>query len=230
MVKIKIITIGNLKEKYLVDGCKEYLKRLSRYAKLDVIELSEEKISSNPSLSEIEQVKIKECERILKKITERDYVIVLDVNGKQFDSVEFAKYIDEVMISNSCLVFVILGSYGLADNLRKRANLLFSLSKATFTHQLTRLIVLEQIYRIFKILNNETYHKWFILIVIRGDLMNNPFERKLVLKGEKALEKFVCIYNGEPKVLDKNFKSQYIDKNSNHFLNVINALKPTKEM
>lgn len=159
MVKIKLIVIGSLKEKFLVEGCNEYLKRLSRYAKVEVIELSEERISNNPSLSEIEQVKTKESDKILQKINDRDYVITLDVFGKQFDSVDFAHHIDQILNTSSTLVFVILGSYGLAENLRVRSNLLLSLSKSTFTHQLTWLILLEQIYRMFKILNNETYHK-----------------------------------------------------------------------
>lgn len=160
MLKVKILCVGKLKEKYLQLGVNEYSKRLSRYCKLEIIELVEDLIGDNPSDAQIEQVKEHESQHLLEKIKEREYVIVLDVWGEQKSSPELATYIDKVaQLGMSSLVFVIGGSYGISDALRKKAQLNLSLSKATFTHQMTRLILIEQIYRSFKILNHETYHK-----------------------------------------------------------------------
>ena len=159
MIKIKILTIGNLKEKYLTAMQDEYLKRLNNYAKVTIIEEKEEK-SNDINDSIINQILNKEGDRLLNKIDDNDYVVLLDLHGKQIDSIDFAKLIDNKMTNGySSFCFIIGGSYGVSDSLRKRANTKLSLSLMTFTHQFTRIIVLEQIYRAFKINNNEVYHK-----------------------------------------------------------------------
>ena len=159
MIKIKLITIGNLKEKYLVSMQEEYLKRLSNYAKVTIVEEKEEK-SNDVNDSIITQILTKEGERLLNKIDDNDYVVLLDLHGQEMDSVKFAKLIDSKMTNGySSFAFVIGGSYGVSEALRKRANTRLSLSPMTFTHQFTRIIILEQIYRAFKINNNEVYHK-----------------------------------------------------------------------
>ncbi len=159
MIKIKIIAIGTLKEKYLKDMENEYLKRLSNYAKVQVIEEKEEKSNIiNDSIKK--QILMKEGERLLSKIEDSDYVILLDLIGKQMNSIDLASFIDKKMTEGySSFSFVIGGSYGVSEELRKRANTKLSLSLMTFTHQFTRIIMLEQIYRAFKINNNEVYHK-----------------------------------------------------------------------
>ena len=159
-MKIRIFAIGKIKEQYLKDGIYEYVKRISKYCSVEIIELKDEPVSENPSISEIEKVKDIECERILKLLKPSDYLVNLDLCNNQLKSEEFAAFIDEKMReANSCINFAIGGSYGLSDTIKKRANYVLSLSKMTFLHQMTRLILLEQIYRSFKILNNETYHK-----------------------------------------------------------------------
>ena len=159
MIKIKLLTIGNLKEKYLVSMQEEYLKRLSNYAKVTIVEEKEEK-SNDVNDSIITQILTKEGERLLNKIDDNDYVVLLDLHGQEMDSVKFAKLIDSKMTNGySSFAFVIGGSYGVSEALRKRANTRLSLSPMTFTHQFTRIIILEQIYRAFKINNNEVYHK-----------------------------------------------------------------------
>ena len=159
-MKIRIIAIGKIKEQYLKMGIDEYLKRLKPYATMEIIEVNDEPVNDNPSNSQIENVKNKEGEKVLKLLKEGDYVINLDLNKKQYTSEEFANLINEKMVvGGSLITFVIGGSYGLSDELKKRANLSISLSNMTFLHQMTRLILLEQIYRAFKINRNETYHK-----------------------------------------------------------------------
>ena len=159
-MKIKVIAVGKIKENYLKEGINEYLIRLSAYAKTEIVEVADSKVKDNPNKSDIDKVINEEGERILSKIKSNDYVINLDLNKKEFDSVEFSKFIDQKMVeSGSSLTFVIGGSYGLSNKVKERANYSISLSKMTFLHQMTRLILLEQIYRAFKILNNETYHK-----------------------------------------------------------------------
>ena len=159
-MNIKIYCIGKIKEQYLKDGICEYLKRLSAYAKTEIIEVADSKVKDNPNDFDINKVKVEEGERVLKLI-KNDYLIGLDLNKKELESPEFAKYLDEKFTSGkSNIVFVIGGSYGLSDEIRRRANDAISLSKMTFLHQMTRLILLEQIYRAFKINNNEVYHKW----------------------------------------------------------------------
>ncbi|MEB2293755.1 23S rRNA (pseudouridine(1915)-N(3))-methyltransferase RlmH [Priestia megaterium] len=159
-MNISIITIGKLKEKYLKQGIQEYLKRLSSYAKVEIIELADEKAPENLSESEMEQVKQKEGERILAKISDDTYVIALAINGKQKSSEELAKEIDSLATyGKSKIVFVIGGSLGLSSEVMKRSNAALSFSKMTFPHQLMRLVLVEQIYRAFRIIRNEPYHK-----------------------------------------------------------------------
>lgn len=159
-MSIKILCVGKIKEVYLKDGIFEYIKRIQPYSKIEIIEVQDCSLSVNPNDSEIEKVKIVEGQKLLKLIKDNDFVINLDLNKKELESPEFAKYLDEKFTSGkSNIVFVIGGSYGLSNEIRRRANDAISLSKMTFLHQMTRLILLEQIYRAFKILNNETYHK-----------------------------------------------------------------------
>ena len=159
-MKIKIIAVGKIKENYLKEGIGEYLTRLSPYAKTEIIEVMDSKVKDNPNESDILKVINEEGERILSKIKQGEYVINLDLNKKEFDSVEFSKFINDKMVEGGAsITFVIGGSYGLSNKVKERANYSISLSKMTFLHQMTRLILLEQIYRSFKILNNETYHK-----------------------------------------------------------------------
>lgn len=150
---IRIISVGKLKEKYLVDAVNEYKKRLSKYTKLDLIEVSDE------SFDDIEKVKDKECAKISKYIDDKDYVIVLDINGEELSSIELSQRIESIFNVNSNIDFVIGGSYGLSNGILNRANYRLSFSKLTFPHQLFRVILLEQLYRSFKIMNNESYHK-----------------------------------------------------------------------
>lgn len=159
MIKINIICVGKIKEKYLLDGIKEYQKRLSKYCSLQFIELEDEKIyeNSNPSLDLI--IKEKESKKVIDKMPE-GYSILLDVIGEENSSENMAKTLEKIIDQgNSKINFIISGSLGPSEELRNKVNKKISLSKLTFTHQMTRLILLEQIYRCFKINNNETYHK-----------------------------------------------------------------------
>ncbi|MBM7605116.1 23S rRNA (pseudouridine1915-N3)-methyltransferase [Metabacillus crassostreae] len=159
-MNISIITIGKLKEKYLKQGIDEYLKRLSAYAKLDIIELPDEKAPENLSETEMEIVKEKEGERILSKISDDTHVIALAIEGKMKTSEQLAKEIDQLATyGKSKIAFIIGGSLGLSQQVMKRANDTLSFSKMTFPHQLMRLILLEQIYRAFRINRGEPYHK-----------------------------------------------------------------------
>ena len=159
-MKIKLICVGKLKEKYLDDGIKEYLKRISAYSDIEVIEVADERIPENPSLAEETIVKSKEGRRILDKVKQDDYMILLDVQGKELDSIQFAERIEDCMINGkSTIDFVIGGSLGHGGDVLTRANARISFSKMTFPHQLMRLILVEQIYRAFKIIRHETYHK-----------------------------------------------------------------------
>ena len=159
-MKIRIIAIGKIKEVYLKQGIDEYLKRIKPYSQIEIIEVNDEPVCDNPNESEINKVKDLEGEKVLKLLKPQDYLISLDLNKKQFSSPEFAKYLeDKFVLGGSNITFVIGGSYGLSDALKKRANDSFSLSNMTFLHQMMRLILLEQIYRAFKINRNETYHK-----------------------------------------------------------------------
>lgn len=157
MIKVKIICIGKIKDNYLNQGISEYLKRLSGYCNIEILEVKDEKIVNNISEDKIKEI---EGNRVLEKINDRDYMVLLDLKGKEFSSEELAikieNLIDEGIGSYS---FVIGGSLGVSEELRKRANLAISFSRLTFTHQMVRLLLLEQIYRVFKIINKETYHK-----------------------------------------------------------------------
>lgn len=159
-MNISIIAVGKLKEKYLKEAISEYSKRLGRYCKFEIIELQDEKTPDNASEREEELIKEKEGKSILSKIKDNAYVIAMDLNGKQLTSVEFAKFISDCGIKgNSNLVFVIGGSLGLSQEVIKRADYKLCFSKMTFPHQLMRVIFLEQIYRSYRIINREPYHK-----------------------------------------------------------------------
>ena len=151
---IRIIAVGKIKDSHLVSLIEDYKKKINRYHKIEIVEVKDEPIRDN----EAEVLKT-EGERVLKLIDNRDYVIVLDLHGKQMDSLKFAGHIYELFNSNSRIVFVIGGSLGLSKELVDRANERLKLSEMTFLHSMTRLILIEQIYRAFKILGNETYHK-----------------------------------------------------------------------
>jgi 23S rRNA (pseudouridine1915-N3)-methyltransferase len=159
-VNISIVTVGKLKEKYLKQGIEEYLKRLTAYAKVDVIEVADEKAPEILSELEMVQVKQKEGERILAKISQDTYVIALAIQGKLGSSDELADSLDKLATyGKSKIAFVIGGSLGLSDEVIKRSNEQLSFSRMTFPHQLMRLILVEQIYRAFRINRNEPYHK-----------------------------------------------------------------------
>ena len=159
-MKIKIYAIGKIKENYLKIGIEEYLMRIKPYSQIEIIEVKDEPINDNPSSKDIEKAKDNEGLRVLKLLKNNEYLIALDLNKKQFKSEQFADFLMQKLEENgSSISFVIGGSYGLSDELKKRSNYSISLSDLTFLHQMTRLILLEQIYRAFKILNKEIYHK-----------------------------------------------------------------------
>ncbi len=143
---IKIICVGKVKEKYLRDMIDDYIKRISKYHKIEIIELIDSNIN-------------KEKEELLKVINTKDYNIVMDIDGNNLSSIEFAEKIDKTFLINSNITFIIGGSDGVSQEIKKLANYRLSFSRLTFPHQLFRCILLEQIYRAFKILNNESYHK-----------------------------------------------------------------------
>lgn len=159
-MKVTLITVGKIKEKYLKDAIAEYAKRLSKYCKLDVIEVADEKTPDNASETVDEQIRFKEGERILKYVKDDAYVITLEIKGKQLTSEELADKIDKLGIQGtSHIVFIIGGSIGLGQEVLNRSDYALSFSKMTFPHQLMRVILLEQIYRSYRIINNEPYHK-----------------------------------------------------------------------
>jgi len=159
-MKIKVITVGKLKEKYLKDGIAEYSKRISRFAKLEMIELADEKTPDKASESENQKILEIEGQRILSKVADRDFVIVLAIEGKMFSSEEFSKQLEEASIKGfSTLTFIIGGSLGLAQDVKKRSNLSVSFGRLTLPHQLMRLVLVEQIYRAFTIQQGSPYHK-----------------------------------------------------------------------
>ncbi len=159
MLTINIICIGKLREQYLKDAIEEYSKRLSKYCKLNIIELPDEKIPDKATEKECKIIKEKECSNIMKHIPKDSYLICLDLKGKQLSSEEFAKTIDTLSLTTSSISFIIGGSLGITTNLLEMCNNSISFSKLTFPHQLIRVFLLEQIFRSFKILNGETYHK-----------------------------------------------------------------------
>ncbi len=159
-MKITIITVGKVKESYFRGAIEEYSKRLSKYCKLDIVEVADEKTPDKASETEEEQIKAKEAERIMKHIREDAYVIALAIEGKQLDSVELSNKIETLGIQGkSHIQFVIGGSLGLHPSVLSRADDKLSFSKMTFPHQLMRVILLEQIYRAYRIMNHEPYHK-----------------------------------------------------------------------
>lgn len=159
-MKITVITVGKVKEKFFNDAIKEYVKRISKFTKIEEIIISDERCDDNYSDKEIQQVIKTESDKILKKINKNSYVIAMCIEGKQMSSVDLADKMNEIfMNSGSHITFVIGGSNGLSDELKERSDFKLSFSKMTFPHQLFRVILLEQIYRAFKINNGEAYHK-----------------------------------------------------------------------
>ena len=159
-MKITLITVGKIKENFYEDAIAEYSKRLSRYCKLNIVEVADEKTIENSSDTEINLIKEKEAERILKHVPDNAYVITLEILGKQLDSVELSKKINSLGITGeSHIIFIIGGSLGLHESVSKRSDFKLSFSKMTFPHQLMQMILLEQIYRSYRIMNNEPYHK-----------------------------------------------------------------------
>ena len=150
---IKLITDGTIKEKYLKEAIEEYKKRLNKYTNLELIEVKDE------GLVEESKAILLEAEKIKKHLNSKDYIITMEIEGKQLSSTEFAEKLNQIQIENSNIVFIIGGSYGLSDEIKQMSKLHLSFSKMTFPHQLFRVLLLEQIYRSFKILNNESYHK-----------------------------------------------------------------------
>ena len=160
MRKVEILAVGDLKDSWLKEGCQEFLKRLGIYADIRIKELKEESIPQKSSPAIDEKIKETEGARILKEISPTDFLVVLDLNHKEPDSLELSKTLDDWFVrGGSKITFAIGGSLGVSEDVRKRANAFLTLSKLTFTHRMSRLILLEAIYRSFRILNGEPYHK-----------------------------------------------------------------------
>ena len=159
MIKITLITLGKLKEKYLRDAVDEYAKRLSRYCKLDIVELNPINLPEKPSQSEIDAALLKEADLIEKRIPENCVVTTLCVEGKSLSSEKLAEFVETNSNNGKNMCFIIGSSYGLSDIIKKKSNLKLSLSAMTFPHQLFRVMLLEQVYRAFKINEGGTYHK-----------------------------------------------------------------------
>ena len=149
---ITIITVGKIKEKYISDGIKEYTKRISKYTKIELIEVNDEAFDIDKTLKV-------EADNILKRLNTKSFIITLEIDGKEISLLELSNLIDTSINNNTNITFIIGGSYGLNDSIKALSNYKLSFSKLTFPHQLFRLMLLEQIYRSFKILNNESYHK-----------------------------------------------------------------------
>ena len=159
-MEIRILSVGKIKEKYLTEGIAEYSKRLSRYTRLTFLQVPDEKTPDNASEKENERIREIEGERLLRHIREQDFCVILAIDGRMPDSPELASMLGRWMVEGkSSLTFVIGGSLGLSPAVQKRADTSISFSRLTFPHQLMQLILLEQIYRAFRILNNEPYHK-----------------------------------------------------------------------
>ena len=159
-MKVKIIAVGKLKEKYLKDGIAEYRKRMSRFTKFEMIELPDEQTPDKASEAQNQQIMEKEGDRILAKLSERDYVIILAIEGEMLSSEAFSQVISDATVRGyASLAFVIGGSLGLADKVKQTANLKLSFGKMTLPHQLMRLVLSEQIYRAFMIQQGSPYHK-----------------------------------------------------------------------
>ena len=149
---IKIICIGKVKELYFRDAIEEYIKRLSKYTKVEIIELSDYNYDREKTIKE-------ESRSIIEKFNNNEYKILLDINGESLDSISMSKKLNDLLITNSNITFIIGGSYGVSDELKGMVDYRLSFSRLTFPHQLFRVVLLEQIYRCFKIINNEEYHK-----------------------------------------------------------------------
>lgn len=150
---IKILCVGKIKEKFFKEAILEYLKRISKYSKIEIIEVSDVDLNNKELNLE------KERDNLLKYINDKDYIVTLEIEGKQLTSEEFSKTIDKTLINYPNITFIIGGSYGIHNDIKNKSNLKLSFSKMTFPHQLFRIILLEQIYRAFKIIKNESYHK-----------------------------------------------------------------------
>lgn len=160
MIRVSIIGVGKLKENYLRLACDEYIKRIKAYSKITVIEIPEERCGDNPSFAEIENVKVKEGQRIISKIPKGSYIVPLCIEGTQLSSEDFSQKIEKVSLSGvSDITFIIGGSFGLCDEVKSLGKLKLSFGKLTLPHQLMRVVLLEQIYRAFSISNNGKYHK-----------------------------------------------------------------------
>ena len=159
MLNINIVCIGKIKEKYLRDAIDEYSKRLSKYCKLSIIELPDEKIPNKINENIINEIKRKECNAILNNIKKDSYIFCLDLSGRQFSSEDFSQELQNISMENSSITFIIGGSLGLTNELLSKSNQKICFSKMTFPHQLIRVFLLEQIFRAFKISNGETYHR-----------------------------------------------------------------------
>lgn len=158
-MKISLVCVGKIKEKYLTEGIAEFTKRLTPYCKLETIAIGEEKMPDNPSPAEKEQVLAKETERLINAIPANAYVVLLDLQGREITSPQLAELFDDwALAGKSHIAFVIGGAFGYTDALRRRADMRWSFSKLTFTHQMIRLLLVEQIYRAFKISRGEKYH------------------------------------------------------------------------
>lgn len=158
-MNINVICVGKIKEKYFTDAITEYSKRLSRFVKLNIIEVADEKIPDNASAKEMEIVKKKEGERILSKLPANSFAVTLCVEGKELSSTELATKLSDISMTSSNITFIIGGSLGLSDDVKSASQLRLSFGRITLPHQLIRVVLLEQLYRAFKINNNETYHK-----------------------------------------------------------------------
>ena len=158
-MNITIIATGKLKEKYLIEASNEYIKRLKRFVPIEVKEINDEKIPDNASKKEEEIIKQKEGEKIISKIPKNSYVITLEIDAKQLSSIEFSQKINATDTTTSHICFIIGGSLGLSEEVKNKSNFALSFSKMTFPHQLFRILLLEQIYRAYKIKNNDKYHK-----------------------------------------------------------------------
>ena len=159
MLNINIICIGKIREQYLKSAIEEYSKRLSRYCKLNILELPDEKIPDKLNDNLSNEIKTKECNNIINHLKKDSYLIALDLTGNELSSEEFSKMIENISMENSSITFIIGGSLGLTKELLNKCNKKICFSKMTFPHQLIRLFLLEQIFRAFKISNNETYHR-----------------------------------------------------------------------
>lgn len=150
---IKILCVGKIKEKFFKEAIDEYLKRISKYSKIQIIEVNDVDLNNKDLNLE------KERDNLLKYVSEKDYIVTLEIEGKQMSSEEFSDTIDKTLINYPNITFIIGGSYGIHNDIKNKSNLKLSFSKMTFPHQLFRIILLEQIYRGFKIIKNESYHK-----------------------------------------------------------------------